>query len=250
MDQLTALRTITHRVRVPFGMYNLRPATAGSVPGRGAYRSSLLWGATRQDLRELGRLGLSLVIDLRTEKVANNFPDPAVPGAEHLLVDIHGTGHSTPGVRRTEADTMDAMRARYRRMVTDVGQRERIGQVLRLIGEAEGAVLFHCTDGKDRTGWIAALLQHVSGVDREAIVADYLASQPKVAHMARFRAVTDTLTGGPAKMRRNRPMNVVDASFLQAGFDTVDEEFGSLDSYLRDGLGLGESDLERLRARL
>lgn len=250
MNAQSLLRAVTRRVHVPFGVYNLRPVTATTRPGVGIYRSSLLWGATRADRRELARLGIRLVIDLRTEEVASNFPDPALPGVRNVLVDLHGTGDSTPGVRRTADDTVEAMKARYRRMVTDEGQRQRIGQALRLMADEPGAVLFHCTDGKDRTGWLAVLLQHVHGDTPEQAVADYLASQPLVQHMADFRWRTDHLRGGRANALRNQPMNVVDAAFLQAGLDEVTARYGVLDAYLADGLGLDRATLDRLRAKL
>ena len=247
---LPLLRAVTHRLHLPFGVYNLRPVTATTRPGTGVYRSSLLWGATAADRRQIQQLGITRVIDLRTEKVAANFPDPALPGISNTLVDLHGTGESVLGERITEADTMEAMRARYRRMVSDQGQRERIAQTLRLIADESGAVLFHCTDGKDRTGWIALLLQHVHGDSPAQIRADYLASQPLVDRMARFRFGTDTLLGGRRRARRNRPMNMVDLAFLSAGLDEVTARWGDLGGYLRDGLGLDEATLDRLRAKL
>ncbi|GAA1395802.1 tyrosine-protein phosphatase [Luteococcus peritonei] len=249
-DALDLLRAVTHRAHLPFGVYNLRPVTAGSRPGRGVYRSSLLWGATAADRHRIQELGITRIIDLRTEKVAANFPDPVLPGVTNTLVDLHGTGESVLGERITEADTVEAMKARYRRMVSDEGQRERIAQTLRLIADEPGAVLFHCTDGKDRTGWIALLLQHLNGDSPAQIRASYLASQPLVDHMARFRFRTDTLRGGRRLARRNRPMNLVDLAFLDAGLDEVTQRWGDLDGYLRQGLGLDEQTMAALRAKL
>ena len=247
---LPALRAVTHRAHVPMGVYNLRPVTRTSLPGLGVYRSSLLWGATGADRRRLRTLGIRLVIDLRTQKVSDNFPDPTFDGVRHALVDLHGTGEAVTGERVTEADTIAAMEARYRRMVTDGGQRERIAQVLRMIADEPGAVLFHCTDGKDRTGWIALLLQHIHGDSPAQIRADYLASQPLVQHMADFRWRTDLLTGGRAKAERNRPMNVVDSRFLDAGLDELTTQYGDLDGYIAGGLGLDDATLTKLRAKL
>lgn len=250
MNSLSLLRAVTHRANVPFGVYNLRPVTATTKPATGVYRSSLLWGATAADRRQIQDLGIRLVIDLRTQKVAANFPDPAIPGARHALIDLHGTGESVTGVRVTEADTMAAMKARYRRMVSDEGQRERIAQTLRTIADEPGAVLFHCTDGKDRTGWIALLLQLVHGDPMAQIRADYLASQPLVDHMMKFRWRTDLLRGGRKLALRNRPMNLVDLTFLDAGLDEVTSRYGSLDGYLTDGLGIDDTTRYKLRNKL
>lgn len=247
---LQLLRGLTHRTHLPIGVYNLRPVTSGSIPGRGVYRSSLLWGATGADRRRLAELGLGLVVDLRTQKVHDNFPDPELPGVRNVLVDLHGTGDAVTGVRVTEADTIEAMKARYRRMVTDPGQRRRIGEVLHLVADEPRAVLFHCTDGKDRTGWVALLLQHLAGDPMAQIRADYLASQPEVQRMADLRYRTAWLRGGRRLARRNRPSNIVSLGFLDAALEQVASSYGSLDAYLRDGLGVDDELVERLRAKL
>lgn len=250
VDSLALLRSVTHRVRVPFGTYNVRPVTETTEPGTGIYRSAMLWGASVADLRELQQLGIARVIDLRTAKVRQNFPDPIVPGATGMHVDIHGIEDNLPTARDSAEDIVKVMEQRYRNLVQLPSQRERIAEVMQAMADEPGAVLFHCTDGKDRTGWIAVLLQHLHGDSLDEIWRSYLESNRHVAHMRNFRYRMARVRGGLALAERNRPSDIVQRSYLQAALDAVAADFGDLDGYLREGLGLDEATLERLRAKL
>ncbi|MFC6395455.1 tyrosine-protein phosphatase [Luteococcus sanguinis] len=247
---LRALRAFTNHVRVPFGTYNLRPVTATTQPGTGVYRSAMLWGATRADLAELQQLGVRLVIDLRTAKVRANFPDPHLPGAVGVHVDIHGIEENLPVARETPQDVMAVMQQRYRNLVRLPSQRQKVAEVMRLIADEPGAVIFHCTDGKDRTGWIAVLLQHLHGDSMQTIWQYYLDSNRHVESMRDFRYRANQLTGGTRLAERKRPSDLVHPSYLRAALETVTADYGDLDGYLSDGLGLDEATLERLRAKL
>ncbi len=70
-----------------------------------------------------------------------------------------------------------------RRFVTDPKQRERIGSLMRGIAGARGTVVIHCTEGKDRTGWVSALLQMIAGVGDEQIMDEYLLSNRRRAEL-------------------------------------------------------------------
>lgn len=117
--------------------------------------------------------------------------------------------------------------------------------------KGEGAVLYHCTAGKDRTGIATALILSALGVPRDTIIADYELSNryyrghvsaagaeaaPQMAAFMRLpKEVTDVFMG-------------VDARYLQAIFTTIDRDYGSVEAYLDRELGVGKDDVERLRA--
>lgn len=97
-------------------------------------------------------------------------------------------------------------------------------------------VVFHCTAGKDRTGFGAALFLASLGVDRETIYRDYLLS---VKHVERkYRHVMESEP-------RMAPLLTVRRSYLKAAFDEIDKRYGGVDRYLTEQLGV---DLERMRA--
>lgn len=103
-------------------------------------------------------------------------------------------------------------------------------------------VVFHCTAGKDRTGYAAALLLGALGVAHDDIVQDYLLTNRL------FRRSPLVQARGPAHV-----MDVlwsVQPAFLDAAFATIEQEFGGLPSYLEGPIGLGPRELAQLRASL
>ncbi|GLW53312.1 tyrosine-protein phosphatase [Kitasatospora phosalacinea] len=128
------------------------------------------------------------------------------------------------------------MTGMYRWFVTDAVARSRFATVLRLIAEADGApVLFHCTAGKDRTGWTAALLLTALGVDRESVLADYLLTNERAAALI---ARVDPLM---------RPLARAEAVYLEAAFEELALGWSGFEHFWQDGLGLTEEHLLRLR---
>ncbi|GAB3710094.1 tyrosine-protein phosphatase [Mariniluteicoccus flavus] len=227
------------------GAYNFRPVvTRGRTRPPVVFRSGLLMLTTAYARSRMAAAGVTLVIDLRSPAAAAAFPDRPVPGAAHVNIDVIGADDVRDLVGA------DLMAARYRQMVAHEGQRERVTAVLTAVADHDGGVLVHCTDGKDRTGWIAALLQHIGGDDARAVQEAYLASGRAVRGMVAARYVGDLLRRGPAYARSRHPVNVVRAAYLESALAEVTARFGDLDGYLRDGLGLDEATLNRLRDRV
>jgi protein-tyrosine phosphatase len=111
--------------------------------------------------------------------------------------------------------------------------------------------LFHCTAGKDRAGFAAALTLLALGVSRETVMDDYLLTN------ALSEGATDRilLTLRVASLFRTspedaRPLFEARREYLQAAFDTIDDTYGSTAAYFSDGLGIDAPTLERLRANL
>ena len=103
------------------------------------------------------------------------------------------------------------MRAMNRAFVTDSKQRGRIAQVLTAIARAKGPVLIHCAAGKDRTGWVSAMLQEIAGVTKwESIRDQYLLSntyrdaliKSRVAAARNTSATKAAILGEQEKLRQ------------------------------------------------
>jgi len=118
---------------------------------------------------------------------------------------------------------------------------------IRTIARANGAVLAHCAAGKDRTGVLVALALDAAGVDRETIVADYLASGERIVEiMARLvssATYRDELQGHDPHQHAPLP------GTMERFFEIVDRRFGGSAAWLLAN-GLEREDLERLRRRL
>ncbi|HUE26387.1 MAG TPA: tyrosine-protein phosphatase [Solirubrobacteraceae bacterium] len=121
-----------------------------------------------------------------------------------------------------------------------------VGSV-RTIARADGVVLVHCAAGKDRTGVVVALALDAVGVDRDAIVADYLATRARIeaiiARLASSSTYREEIEGAYAQTRA--PVS----GTMERVLELIDERFGGSPAWLT-GQGLEERDLERLRCRL
>ncbi|MDL9936336.1 tyrosine-protein phosphatase [Gordonia sp. ABSL1-1] len=189
-------------------------------------RSDNLSKLTPADQRTLQRRDVRRVIDLRTALERTIQPNRAVPGAQLVNADILG------GLPPTALVDMPGT---YRAFVTDPQARRGFRTALLDIKSTTAAghtALFHCTAGKDRTGWTAAVLLTVLGVDRVSVERDYLASNA-------FRHTT-----------ANDPLNGVNIAWLRASFATADKVYGSFDNYVRAGLGLTAADVASLKKSL
>ena len=111
----------------------------------------------------------------------------------------------------------------------------------------EGAVLFNCTAGKDRTGVIAALLLGIAGVERQDIVADYaLTAQMIPALVEEFLEISRAAGGDTRSYAR---LLESPAPTIAATLDHIGESYGSVPAYLRH-IGLSDAELKRLHQRL
>ncbi len=121
-----------------------------------------------------------------------------------------------------------------------------------LIATTEGAVLYHCSGGKDRTGVATALLLEALGVTREDIKADFLLSnalKDSDNKSVEVAAKVNAKFGTDMTPEAVWPSLGVRPEYLENFYTTVDQQYGSVNQYLREALGLTEADLETLRSR-
>ncbi|WP_405009062.1 tyrosine-protein phosphatase [Kitasatospora sp. NBC_01539] len=210
------------------------------------YRSGDLARLTDADLATLRRLGIRTDIDLRTASERAASPDRVPTGTTYVVADVLGSGIAG-SLPATEAAAVQMMEDVERTMVSsDSGRAAYTTLVGAAADRGAAAVLYHCTAGKDRTGWASAAVLTALGVPRATVNADYLASNT-------YRAAENAaaLQQVPASMRpAYQALLDVRPSYLDAGFAEVTRVYGSFDGYLRTGLGLDARDLRDLRRQL
>nr|WP_277930397.1 MULTISPECIES: tyrosine-protein phosphatase [unclassified Pseudomonas] len=213
------------------------------------YRSNALT-PTAADLAILNGLGIKAVYDLRTPSEIAATPDTMISGATWQNIDIIGSTTSGSNITnisfKSAADAIAMMEQTNRAFVSDAGMRGQFGKLFNELASVDAAQLFHCTAGKDRTGWTAAVLQSIAGVDNATIMANYLATNDYTA--ARVAATLKALP--PSMAAIYEPLLGVQASYLQAGLDEVTAQYGSMDNYLKQGLGLSQETIYVLRGKL
>ncbi len=213
------------------------------VRWRRLFRSDHLGELTPDDIALLSGLGLARVCDFRgaQERLAQACVLPGV--AVHALsiepTVVQGMQSLLAAGRALTAQaTVDLMEQTYRDFVLDNTPRfaELFGHLL----ENDTPLVFHCTAGKDRTGFAAALVLSALGVPRTVVVQDYLLTndyyrQPKAAAGFASQEVLDVLWK-------------VQASFLDAALQTVATGYRDVDTYLDKALGLDRAKRARLEA--
>lgn len=221
-------------------------ANDGTMRGGVFYRSNALTPSAA-DFGTLNSLGIKAVYDLRNPTEIAGTPDTLPNGARYLNIDILGPSGSLPtGSLGSAADAIAMMEGINRSFVNDAGVRGQFTTLFNELAGVDGAALFHCTAGKDRTGWTAAVLLSIAGVDSATIMSDYLATNQYTA--ARVAA---TLAHMPPEMAAiYAPLLGVEASYLQASLDQVTAQFGSMDNYLKQGLGLSQETIYVLRGKM
>lgn len=246
MTQMIETRAAeTRTIDLP-GVANLRDLGDLPSPGGMTRRGRLLRSDSlhRLDVAGQGRLrdlGLTTVIDLRAASEAARAPNPfaTMPGiAYHNISLFEGI------LPRAEAP--DVLQDMYLRALKARGAA--FAQVMTLIAEApEGAVLFHCAAGKDRTGMTAALALTMAGVAEEAVVADYALTADRLAPIRETLIAHAVAEGYSAESFR--PLLACAPETMAATLATLRARFGSVPDYLA-GIGIGRAALARLERRL
>lgn len=223
------------------------------------YRSELLLGLTPRDLETLAALDIALVCDLRSpgERARLNNEWPATKPAEILALDIDAEMSAVQPDRwgRRLADpTFSVEKAHlalcdnYRRMPNSFARDLRA--LFQHLTERPGrAILVHCAAGKDRTGFVVAMLLWALGVSHETILADYLETNRRYTIErlvnARTRFLPD-LEMTPSIRAALGVLASVHTDFIEAAFDAVSSEFGSIDAYLERACELNAGRREKL----
>lgn len=224
----------------------------GGYPGQGGrpvrwrrlFRSDHLGALSEQDKGQLARLGLARTFDLRGERERAAHPYE-LPGVHRHLLTIEPVivqsmqAMADEGRALTVSACEELMRDLYRRLVDE--QAHRFAELLDHLVNDDTPAVFHCTAGKDRTGFAAALILLALGVPRAVVMSDYLLTNQHFRPPAlRWGGIAPDVL---AVMWR------VQQDFLEAALQRVDQAHGGVDSYLGKQLGVSPAARSALRAR-
>lgn len=224
------------------------------------YRAGSLTNASTEDLANLQKLGLVSIIDFRSTVEKQQEPDrlPEAAGFELIEIPVLDEGNMALARELTERiesgnlgdfDPNQVMLTANRQFANEFTPRFRL--FIRAVLAADGApVLWHCTAGKDRTGFASAILLRILGVPPDVVMRDYMASEQPALEARRNELLMLRLFKGGDTADKVASLLGVDETWLQAAFDEIDATWGDFDSYVIHGLQLGIADVERLRKSL
>lgn len=233
-------------------------------------RSGALLDGTEEDLKILlSQYELKTVVDFRTGEERRQKPDPVLPGVtyvENPILEEEAMGitreseNASDGnavvkkvietIRTTGSTPLEYMKNMYINLIKDPFCRAQYRNFFKvLLAGEEGAVLWHCTAGKDRAGVGTILLLSALSVPRDQILADYM----KVNTFAKkeIDLLMELLTAGEEKAAVSREqaaavrlLFTVDEAYANSVFEVMEQECGSVDTFLEQEMGLTE-DMRR-----
>lgn len=237
-----------------FGGY---PTTDGRQVKWGyLYRSGQLSALTEADVTLLASLELDLICDFRREDEQEAEPSllpaskppriaslPIVPGSNARFFEEAG-GEGWSGrepmyefMVHINHDFAEGQTATYACMFTEI------------LALEDTRFLVHCAAGKDRTGFAAAIILLALGVSRDVVMRDYMLTRKFFLPANELDRLRKKYEMEHIEVEAILPMLEVHEDYLSRALSTIDEQFGSIEAYLRDALGVGETEVAELQRR-
>lgn len=217
-------------------------------------RSSALHGLSREDRRVVfDEYCVRTVIDLRTEAEVREKPDSYPKEVDYInipLIDEATAGITHEQRQNRDLSAVPEMADLYRLVVTNEKSITNFREIFRVILSSyeKGAVLWHCTEGKDRCGLVSALFLLLLGVERDEVTANYLLTNLYNKWKARkYYYLILLYKWNRSLAKKVRGMFIADESYLDAALDAIDEKYGSAENFLRDELGITDAQRKKLR---
>lgn len=218
------------------------------VRWRRLFRSDHLADLTPLALQELQTLGVARAVDFRGEQ-ERRHKGYAWPQLERHVLSVEPTVVQQAmelmqaGERLGPQDAVELMQATYRSFVRE--NAAQFAQLFQLLLEGDSPLVFHCTAGKDRTGWAANLLLQALGVSSQTIEEDYLLTNRFYQRPAGLAE----RAGGRVPAEVLEVLWKVQPPFLHSALEMVERDWGGMPAYLRESMGLDAAALAELRGR-
>ena len=220
-------------------------------------RSAAHDSITDDDVALLQKMGLKTVIDYRTTPEMADHPDKEVAGVVYRRIspmenpNATNTIAASQNVQMKSVEDAIAMLTGINKMLAgDPYCNSVYREVMNVVMDpAQVPFVQHCTSGKDRVGAGSATILMALGVPRETIIEDYLLSNENQisANKLSNGAVTGGMEITPEMLKMFAVLTKVHKEYLEAFFATIDAKFGGTEGYLKQGLGLTDADLVRVK---
>ncbi len=241
-------------------------ADGRSVKWGQVYRSGELPRLSDEDVAKLEALEIRSVVNfLLPEEIEMNGRDRLPEGAQEVSQPIHGdraaelTMAVQTAIKAAKFDDIPPeMNPEFHRLLLVEGKDQYAALLRQAADPADGPLVFHCSHGVHRTGTATAILLSALGVPWETIREDYLLTNEYRAE--EVRAKLDKIRLGAAKtlgvppeevdMTNVEAFYILEGSYIDGTLEQAVEDYGSMETYIREGLGITDGEVEQLRSQL
>ena len=230
------------------------------------YRSGELPELTDADVSRLQRLGLETVVSfLLPEEIERHGPDRLPSGVREVSLPIRGERAAElslavqDSIRTGRFENLPPdLNPEFHRLLLEDGKAEYAALLRKAMDPANRPLVFHCSHGVHRTGTASAILLSALGVPWETVRADYLLSniyraEENQAQLERIRATVARDRGvppGEVDMTNVEAFYILQDFYIDGTLERAVQAYGSMEGYIRDGLGITDREVARLRAEL
>ena len=215
------------------------------------FRSDKLSDISENDQKYLQSLGIKRIVDFRSEAEKTEDPNIIPEGINYIETPINVDGAMRSKI---EAVLKGETNKEIKSFLVDANKEfitnytSVYEDFLRGLIDEDGPTLFHCTAGKDRAGFAAAITLTALGVSKEDVIEDYMKTNiftkdkidemiDKIKLMSLYQADAEIL----------RPLIGVERIYIETAFKTAEEKYGSLENFIREGLNISDEEIQILR---
>lgn len=224
------------------------------------YRANQLSNISEGDMAKIAHMRLKNSFDLRTKPERDKRPEELPEGVNYVILDALADADQAGPAMLEElmADPLkaneelgngvveEAFRESYRQFVTLPSAQKAFSEFFKTISNEEQLpALFHCTTGKDRTGWAAASFLSLMGVSKDVIYADYLRSNDYILPAYKKHIDAFVEAGGDP----NIPLAILGVKkvYLDAAFEEMEEQYGTIENYFTEALNINAEQQLKLK---
>lgn len=220
-------------------------------------RSNALDKLTKNDVDILKSHRLNKIIDLRTDIEMTDSPDIAFDFAEHIHIPVFseaviGITHENNTNKMKMLSNLPDMTQLYKVMVTDSRCIAQLREIFKIITDNgdDSAVLWHCTEGKDRCGLVSALFLFILGADSETVYNDYLETNIAAKKKSdKYYFLIRFLLRKKREAELVREIYLAKTEYLDAAINAINQTCGSVDDFIRQKLEISDETKESMRKR-
>ena len=252
-----SFQTEEHRLLPMDGSHNTRElggykTTDGKTIKWGKlFRSDKLSDISKTDQAYLQNLGIKKIVDFRSEQEKAEDPNIIPTGISYVEMPISVDGAMRSKIEavlkgETDREVQSFLIDANKEFVTNYA--DVYENFLRGLIDDDAPTLFHCTAGKDRAGFAAAITLIALGVSKEDVINDYMKTNDFTQErIEEILGQIELMSLYQSDVEILRPLLGVEQIYIETAFRAAEDKYGSLENFIRDGLNISDEDIQKLR---